>query len=484
MRGSVRTGGHSKRRGSSIASTGLIAVALVASGCLGGAGDETAADPMRNADVTEFTLTITSNAIEGGKNSDGAEWIEDYVIPRFVEQQAEKGVTATVRFQPVGVDDAEYKSQIGLDLESGKGADIIDVDGIWVGEFAESNFVKPLDEVVGADVVSSWDGWDQIPESVQQNASYQDVRYGVPTGTDGRVIFFNRDVFAQAGLPADWQPTSWEDILTAAQTIKDELPGDIVPLQLNAGTAMGEATTMQGFLPLLAAAGAEIHQDGKWQGDTPAVRRVLELYETVYGSGLGDPVMQAEAKGRDRSFQLFTEGKVGMLLESDYFWRSVVAPGAEVAPMADRDEVVGYAKIPAITPGAGVNGQDFVSMSGGSARVINPNTEFPQQAWELMEFMNSFEATEEQVVSAPRITHREDVNATVLANDPMLTFIAEEVVPLTLFRPGVLEYLDVSVAIQEATYAIIDGATVDEAVARYQSELEAVVGDPDAIATG
>lgn len=101
-----------------------------------------------------------------------------------------------------------------------------------------------------------------------------------------------------------------------------------------------------------------------------------------------------------------------------------------------------------------------------------------------MEFMNSFEATEEQVVSAPRITHREDVNATVLANDPMLTFIAEEVVPLTLFRPGVLEYLDVSVAIQEATYAIIDGATVDEAVARYQSELEAVVGDPDAIATG
>ena len=34
--------------------------------------------------------------------------------------------------------------------------------------------------------------------------------------------------------------------------------------------------------------------------------------------------------------------------------------------MADRDEVVGWAKIPAREPGAGINGQDFVSMSGGS----------------------------------------------------------------------------------------------------------------------
>ncbi|GAA4897897.1 carbohydrate ABC transporter substrate-binding protein, CUT1 family (TC 3.A.1.1.-) [Stackebrandtia albiflava] len=482
MRGSIRPGASSRRARTFTLVTGLSMVSVLAAGCLGGGGEESAGDPDRNADATEFTLTITSNAIKGGKNSEGATWIEDYVIPEFERIQAEKGVTANVEFAPVGVDDADYKSSLGLDLETGKGADIIDIDGIWVGEFAESGFIAPLDDVVGVEAVSAWDGWGQIQESVQQNASYNGERYGVPTGTDGRVIFYNKDVFEAAGLPTDWQPTSWQEILEAAETIKAESP-DVIPLQLNAGTAMGEATTMQGFLPLLAGAGAEIHADDKWQGDTEAVRQVLEVYETVYGTGLGDPTLQQEAKGRDRSFQLFAEGEVGMLLESDYFWRSVVNPDQGVAPMENRDEVVGYAKIPAVTPGAGVGGQDFVSMSGGSARVINPNTEYPQQAWELLQFMNSAEATKEQVAGSPRITHRDDVNAEVLSGDPMLTFIAEEVVPLTLFRPGRLEYVDVSIAVQEATYAVVEGATAAEAAQQYQAALEDVV-DAGAIATG
>ncbi len=59
--------------------------------------------------------------------------------------------------------------------------------------------------------------------------------------------------------------------------------------------------------------------------------------------------------------------------------------------MKTRDQDVGYALIPAISPGKGVRGQDFVSMSGGSVTVLNPNTEYPQQAFELLAFMNSAE---------------------------------------------------------------------------------------------
>lgn len=473
----VRTGRTAGRAGF----VGVLA-AVMAAGCLG-SGEEADLDPMQNADAEEFTLTIAQNAIKTGKNAEGAEWVEDWVIPNFVEAQAEKGVDAEVVFAPDGGDDGDYKNKLSLDLEAGEAADVIDLDGIWVGEFAESNFIRPLEDVVGAETLEGWDGWDQIPEAVQQNASFDDELYGVPTGTDGRVIFYNKEVFEDAGLPQDWQPTSWEEMLDAARTVSEELD-DVTPLQLNAGTAMDEATTMQGFLPMLAGVGAEIYADEQWQGDTEAVREVLELYEEVYSEGLGDTVMQQEAQGRDRSFQLFAEGEVAMLLEGDYFWRDVVSPNGEVAPMDDRDDVVGYAKIPAFEPGAGVNGQDFVSLSGGSARVINPDTEYPQQAWELMEFMNSYEAQIELLGDTPRITHREDVNADVLADDEMLSFVADEVVPLTLFRPGLAEYPRVSVAVQEATYAVIDGTSTDEAAQQYQSELESIVGDSGSIATG
>ena len=39
---------------------------------------------------------------------------------------------------------------------------------------------------------------------MQANASFEGKAYGIPTGTDGRVLYYNKKLFAQAGLPADW----------------------------------------------------------------------------------------------------------------------------------------------------------------------------------------------------------------------------------------------------------------------------------------
>jgi len=210
---------------------------------------------------------------------------------------------------------------------------------------------------------------------------------------------------------------------------------------------------------------------------------VLDFYQQIYGSGLGDPVLQQEAKGRDRSFELFAQNKIGILLESDYFWRSVVEPTVGVAKMADRDSAVGWALIPASTAGSGVDGQDFVSMSGGSIRVVNPKTDYPQQAWELLQFMNSYDATKARVAGTAQITQRTDVNDEVLAGDPMLKFIADEVLPITRFRPGLAEYNDVSTALQQATADIVAGRSPDEAAATYQDALTKVVGK-DAVTGG
>jgi len=68
------------------------------------------------------------------------------------------------------------------------------------------------------------------------------------------------------------------------------------------------------------------------------VRDVLGVYQKVYGGGLGDVTLQQDAKGRDKSFQEFAAGKIGILLESDYFWRSVVEPKQGIAPMPNRDQ--------------------------------------------------------------------------------------------------------------------------------------------------
>ncbi|TDC03900.1 extracellular solute-binding protein [Nonomuraea longispora] len=426
-------------------------------------------------------MTITQNAIKGGKNAAGATFIEDWVIPEFEAAQKAKGKDVTVKFVPSGVDDEQYKTKLSLDLKSGKGADVMDIDGIWAGEFAEAGYIKPLSELVGPEA-DNWDGWSQIPEAVQGMAEFDGKKYALPVGTDGRVLYFNKALFQQAGLPADWQPKGWQEIIDAGTKLKSA--GVPVPIQINAGTAMGEATSMQGVLPLLAGAGGEVRQDGKWTGASQALKDALGLYQKIYGGGLGDPKLQQEAKGRDKSFQQFAEGKVGILMEGDYFWRGVVNPKDGVAKMDDRDQVVGYAMIPAMEPGKGLRGQDFVSMSGGALRTVNPNSEHPKEAFELLAFTLSPEALKEETKDGNvRVTPRTDVNKEILAGEPLLTYISEKVLPVTAYRPPVAVYPQVSAALQEATAAVVGGTPPDQAATAYQKKLEGIVGGAGNIAS-
>jgi multiple sugar transport system substrate-binding protein len=456
-------------------SAGAVAVMAAAGLALAGCGQSSGSGGA-------IELTIAQNAIAGGKNAASAEFITGWVIPRFEAAQKAKGKDVRVKFVPSGVDDEQYKTKLSLDLKSGKGADVIDIDGIWAGEFAEAGYIKPLAELVGPEA-DAWEGWAQIPDSVQGLATYDGKKHALPIGTDGRVLYFSKPLFQKAGLPADWQPRSWQEILDAGAKLK--AAGVPVPIQINAGTAMGEATTMQGVLPLLAGAGGEIQRDGKWAGASQQIKDVLGFYQKIYGgSGLGDPRLQQEAKGRDKSFQQFAEGRIGILMEGDYFWRGVVNPKDGVARMADRDRSVGYALIPAMEPGKGIRGQDFVSMSGGALRTVNPNTGHPKEAFELLAFTLSPEALKQEARSGNvRITPRADVNKEILSGDPLLTFISQKVLPLTAYRPPVAVYPQVSVALQEATAAVVGGRTPDEAAAGYQGQLEGIVGGAGNIAS-
>lgn len=427
-------------------------------------------------DTRVISLSVIANAIKGGKNTVTAEFIQDYVIPNFSRDAAIDGYTVRISFAGRGVADEDYKAALALDLRSKRGADIMAFDGFWIGEFAEAGYIKPLERVVGRSF-RTWEGWSQINRSVQALTSHKGQQYGIPQGTDGRLLYFHKGVFEKAGLPANWQPRSWADVLTAAKTIKDKVPG-VTPLQINAGTAMGEATSMQGFLPLLVGTGEQIYNTatGRWTGNTKGMRQVLQMYADIYGDGLGNKDWQIAKDGRDQSFKAFAEGKVGILGEGDYGWRGVWNPATGAFPMATRNTTIGYAQFPAVTAGAGVNKQDFVSMSGGSGYVLNPNTKQAAWAWKLLTFMNSREAIQTSVAGAVRITQRNDVNAYINRSDPLMTFVSTKVMPTTFYRPADPNYNAVSVLLQKASEDVVNGVSVTQAAATYQAELVKLVG--------
>jgi len=446
---------------------GLAVAGSAASGAL--------AKSPQTAEVVE--LSLLDNSIKGGKNEAAATWIEDTLIPAFEAEMEAAGTPVNVTFEGRGVDDEDYKSQLALDIGAGEGPDVFSMDGIWVGEFATAEYIMPLADIVGPEV-EEWDGWAQINEAIQANGMFDGARYGVPQGSDGRVIYFNKELFEQAGLPADWQPATMEEVLEAARALKEALP-DVIPIQLNGGVAMGEATTMQGALPLLAAAGAPVYDEttGLWTGATPEMIEMLGTYATIYGDeALGDVEMQLLQDGRDASFEGFANGEIGMLIEGDYLWRSVINPETGNFPMATRDEAVGWAMIPAYEAGGALGGFDGASMSGGGVWAIGANTEHPAEAWAMLVFMNSAEQVTAGLSGQARITARDDVNAEVLTGDPLLSYMAEEILPVTHYRPALAEYPTVSIALQEAVEAVVSGASPEDAAADYQAALEEIVG--------
>jgi multiple sugar transport system substrate-binding protein len=424
-------------------------------------------------------LEITCRCVDGGVNSATAQWIDQSVIPAFTEMMAAEGVEVNVSLNQFGGEDAQLTQQLALDFSTGAGPDVTAFDGFLIPSFVEGGLLRPLSEVAG-DEVNDWEGWDALSEGSRALMLYQDEYYGIPQGTDVRMLYTRKDILEEAGIDADtWQPTSWEDILDAARAIKEVRP-DSFPIQLNAGVAMGEATTMQGYWLAILGTGEGVQDaDGNWIVASQGILDTLNLYKTIYvDEELGDARAQLLADGRNRSFANFRDGTTALLAEGDYFYRSVTPEGSEFA-VENRDEVMGWVKMPAKEPGAGINEQDFVTISGGTGFVLNPATDNPAEAWALLSFMHSKEMLEAFQQLQPRITARTDVE---IPNSPFLTETSQELLPLTTARPNDPDYNAVSAEIQRMTESVVSGElSPEEAMEQYRSAVTDIVGEENTV---
>ncbi|KOF15348.1 ABC transporter substrate-binding protein [Ensifer adhaerens] len=424
-------------------------------------------------------LNITCRCVVGGVNSGMAEWIETKVIPAFTAKMKAEGKDVTVKLNQFGGEDEQLTQQLALDFSTGAGPDVSGFDGFLIPSFVQGGLLKSLEEVAGADV-NAWEGWSHISDGTKALMSYQGKPYGIALGTDARMIFVRKDLFQKAGLDAAaWQPKSWDELLDAARKIKAAAP-DSFPLQLNAGVSMGEATTMQGYWMALLGTGEQVTDDaGKYIVSSQGILDTLKLYKTIYvDDKLGDQRAQLLADGRNRTFANFRDGKTAMLVEGDWFYRSVTKPGAEFE-VADRDNVMTWKKMPAVQPGKGLRGQDFVTMSGGTGFVINPHTDAPKESWELLSFMNSQEQLTAFQEIQPAIRIRNDV---AIPNSPFLTETAEALLPITTARPNDANYNKVSTEIQRMTESVVSGElSPEDAMAQYKAAVIAIVGEENTV---
>ncbi|MFH8488724.1 extracellular solute-binding protein [Streptomyces longisporoflavus] len=435
----------------------LLVTALVAAGTLTACGGDSGDDP----DTVKVSFKqSTDNQIK----------VMDTYLADIKKQFEKENPGKKVKLVPIKAPDSEYYTKLQQMMRSPKTApDLVYEDTFLINSDITSGYLKPLDPYL-----DKWKDWDQFIGTSKSAAKAADGKtYGVPDGTDTRGLWFSKGIFKKAGLPADWQPESWDEILDAARTIKKKVPG-VTPMNIYTGKPAGEAATMQGMEMLLYGTGQDPMYDPKskkWVTGSQGFKDSLEFVETVYKEKLGpdvtdalDPNFATRVRG-----ELLPEDKLGINLDGSWLPQDWGKGAGHEWPQWSKK--LGLAHMP--TQNGEAPGK--VSMSGGWTWAIPAKASNPDLAFKFIEQMQTKANAQKWYVANSGIAVRKDVakDPAYLKAQPGLKFFTD-LVPSTHYRPAFPAYPKVSTAVQEAMEKVTTGdASVADAASGYDEEVKA-----------
>ncbi|HEY9011678.1 MAG TPA: extracellular solute-binding protein, partial [Devosia sp.] len=407
-----------------------------------------------------------------------AEWLSSLVEPGIAAYEKETGE----KVNAIKLPGDGYVERVALDLAAGTAADVIQMDSFVVSELASAGYVQPLDGLS-----SSWDQYQYYMNGLLDVVSYDGHVYALPTDTDVRMLWYNLELFKQAGIATPWEPKSWDDVLAAAQTIKDKTGVENAWL-IPAGTKQGEAATMQGFY--MALLGADVPEAGrnrlrdweagKWVGDSPALRRTLELYKKVYqDQQLAGKAINYAADIGAAVREEMTTNKMGILASGSWEYACLWdCNGVNLPSTEERDKVVAWTP----WPGSGQPGtKATTNISGGWAIGVNAKAADKEAAQKLLTTIFDKGNFGEWTVKNKRMAVRTDISESPEYTADAYLAKATAMAADTTGRDTYPGYQVVSKLVQEMTAAILDGSSVEDAIGEYKAALIDEFGEENVI---
>ena len=155
----------------------------------------------------------------------------------------------------------------------------------------------------------------------------QGQQYGMPFASSTRLLFYNKGLFAKAGISS--APTTWDELAAAAAKLKEA--GVAYPYALPLGPEEAQAEAMQW---MLSGGGGYTTTGGTYSIDSAEnVETFTWLKDELVGKGLTGPVAPGKLN-RAAAFSSFAAGDVGMLIGHPSLMR------------AARDKGVRYGMVP------------------------------------------------------------------------------------------------------------------------------------------
>lgn len=212
-----------KRLWSVLLSTAMTASLLA--GCGGGSSTGNSGDAAQAGKAADTAGKVVLNVINYHVGTDYAAEYYDYLFTEF--QKTEEGKNIEFKFEEIPTTDA-YNQKIKLLISSGDLPDIVFNGGNNITELAvKAGKVQDLTPFF--DENPEWKAlFDE--ESLKFN-SVDGKIYGVPVSKEISYIYYNKDLFEQAGLTApEVAYETWDEFFAACDTFKEK---GITPLGMD-----------------------------------------------------------------------------------------------------------------------------------------------------------------------------------------------------------------------------------------------------------
>ncbi|GAB3428924.1 ABC transporter substrate-binding protein [Actinophytocola sediminis] len=213
---------------------------------------------------------------------------------------AEKHPEVAVEFVAQPFD--QYYTLLGAAIQSGKGPDVMLLNG--GGQLRDRvDALLPLDTHLAEDR-DRLTGWEAF--------TAEGKVYAAPVTLQGHPIYYNRELYARAGLDPDRPPSTWDDFVAACGTIEERTGARCLALGNKEGIGI------QFFLSGLGS-GALTDQEyddwlaGERDWTAPHVKRIFQLWQEAEESGLNTDGANSTAMFND-AFALFQSGKAANVI--------------------------------------------------------------------------------------------------------------------------------------------------------------------------
>lgn len=259
--------------------------------------------------------------------------------------------------------------------------DVYSIDIIWPAEFAEAQWLIPLDEYLTAEELA-----DFLPGPLY-GCRWKGKLYALPWFTDAGLLYYRKDILERKKIKV---PTTWEGLIKIASFLAKEegLAGYIWQGQQYEGLVCN-------FLEVLWSCGGDVFDSGGRPSlDSPAALRAMNIMIEMLNTNASPRGVLTYKEEEAR--QLFTSGQAVFMRNWPYAW-SLAQDSSQGSKVAEK---TGFAPLPS------GDGKTSAACLGGWNLGISRFSKHKAEAVALVKFLCSAQAQKTFSLRAGRLPTR------------------------------------------------------------------------------